>query len=372
MSQSNGFPFLRNRFWVDFTSPEKYGRRLYELVQGIRGLDPDPDGEIEGALEPPPRLPEIATVHRDRELSLFDSAFEELEDVGVMLLFAQEGMGAGGSDLLIDGARRRFGQANVFHVSTIACGEEESDGYFLDVARQLGLPKNLRKIGALAARFPDLLSHRKQILIVLTNFENGPSTARYGLASALRSLLDSEKSKVRIIIRGGEKLAALKYEMGDLSLLNIAGTRLWPDLTEADIEWISLQRKPAVILSAGEAHQIVKATGGEPRLVGHCLRSRASASRDCLDYEQVVRDYDIATAWFLPLKRKGLNMKSAKRLAEAKDLGVFTSVWFSDPVKRHLFWRNAFTVREIEGRKRIFWRSEAFREAALAYLRCND
>src|SRR5580658_10185876 len=38
LRESDGFPFLNNRFWIDFTVPEKYERRLYELAQSVRGL----------------------------------------------------------------------------------------------------------------------------------------------------------------------------------------------------------------------------------------------------------------------------------------------------------------------------------------------
>lgn len=372
LRESEAFPFIRNRFWIDFTSPEKYRRHLYELVRGVQGLIPDPQGEIVGSVELPPALPEIATLRPEKELQLFEDTFSELEDVGVMLLFAQEGMGAGASDLLIEQARLRFGEANVFHIVPIVCGEEEADSYFLDIARQLGFPKNVRSVGTLATRLPDLLTGRRKILLILTNFENGPSDARHELSSALRTFRDSETSKVRIIIRGGEELAAMKYETGDLSLLNLAGARLWPDLTEFDIDALFKQRKHGGLLKDGEAQSILKATGGEPRLIGHCLRCRANAGNDAaVDYEKIVRAYDIATAWFVPLRRRELDAKKARRLVKEADLGIYTTPWFADPVVRRLFWRNAFAVREIGGRTRIQWRCEPFREAGREILECD-
>jgi hypothetical protein len=74
LRKSEGFPFLQTRFCIDFTEPEHYPRRLYELVQGVQGLPADPAGAISGEIEPPPPLPEIATISRERELRLFESA----------------------------------------------------------------------------------------------------------------------------------------------------------------------------------------------------------------------------------------------------------------------------------------------------------
>jgi hypothetical protein len=371
LRESEAVPFLKNRFWIDFTNPENYRRRFYELVQGVRGCVPDPMEEIEGAIEPPPPLPDIARISHEGELALFKGVFDELDEMGVMLLFAQEGMGAGGSDVLVEQARLRFGEANVFHIVPIVCAEEEAEDYFIDVARQLGLSNDVRAAPALASNLPKLLTGKRKVLLVLSNFENGPKAARHKLASALRTFVEQERRKVRIVIRGGEELAAMKYEMDDVSLLNLAGTRLWPDLTEDDVDSLFKQRKPGQALKAGEALSILTATGAEPRLVGHCLRHRANVKGESsVDYEQVVRAYDIATPWFVPIKRREADASRVRRLLADVDLGAYATPWFSDAITRRLFWRNAFAVHEIEGRTRMRWRCEALREAGRTILEC--
>jgi hypothetical protein len=246
--------------------------------------------------------------------------------------------------------------------------------YFLDIAAQLGLQGDIRSAGSLAVKIPNLLAGRQKILLVLSNFENGPKDARHRLASALRTFLERRRNKVRIVIRGGEELAALKYEEVDnVSLFNIAGARLWPDLTEADLHSLFEQRKPGRSLKSGEAKLILEATGAEPRLVGHCLRYRASSEdEESVDYEQIVRSYDIATPWFVPVRRKDSDSSKVKRLLKDTDIGTYATPWFADPMTRRLFWRNAFAVREINGQKRIQWRSNALREAGRAILECED
>jgi hypothetical protein len=372
LGEIDGLPFLSNKPWIDFTDPEKYRRGLYEVVQGVRGARPDPEAETSGAIERPPPLPETATITDEAKVRLFDSVFDELDDVGMILLLAQEGMGAGGSDLLDKQARLRFGETNVFHIVSGVYGEGEVESYFLDIAGQLGLPKGAGSAVALANNLPMFLAEKnKKILLMLTNFENGPKDGRDKLAAVLRSFIDSQRREVRILIQGGESLAALKYEPGDLSGLNIASARLWPELTQADL--YALFKHVGRVLDEGEALSILGATGGEPRLVGHCLRHRAKVAGDkAVDYEQVVRGYDIATPWFAPIRGREADAAKASRLLKDMDLGVFTSPWFSDPIKRSFFWKNALAVREIDGRKRLQWRCEALREVGQNVLECDE
>lgn len=298
--------------------------------------------------------------------------FRELDDIGIMLLFAQEGMAAGGSDLLVREAMQRYGAANVFHIVPIVCGEEEADEYFLDIARQLGIPP-VRSVGALAMHLLELLTSRRKLLLILTNFENGPRGARHKLSSALRTCYQQQTNKVRLIFHGGEHLAELRYEAGDVSLLNLAGARLWPDLTEADVDWLFDQHETGASLKAGEAAAILRATGGEPRLVARCLRERAEAGPEgALDYERIVADYDIATSWFVPFKRNASDAAKACRLLKEADHGVYAAPWFPDAVTRRLFWKNAFAVREVDGVRRLQWRCDAFRRVGREILECED
>jgi hypothetical protein len=371
LRKSEGFPFLQTRFCIDFTEPEHYPRRLYELVQGVQGLPADPAGAISGEIEPPPPLPEIATISRERELRLFENVFTELDDVGVMLLLAQEGMANGASDLLVEQARQRYGAANVFHIVPTVCGEEEAEGYFLDISRQLGV-QPVKSGPGLSWELPGLLANRRKLLLILTNFENGPRGAGSKLSDALRSFYQQGQNKVRMIVRGGEQLADLWYEQGDVSLFNLASLSLWPDLTEADVDWLFEQRRTGASLNVGEAASILRATGGEPRLVARCLRERTGAEPDRpADYEQIVAGHDIAS-WFVPFRRNSSDAAKARRLLKEADLGPYSNPWFSDVVKRRLFWKNALAVRVVDGVRRLRWRCEALRNAGREILECED
>jgi hypothetical protein len=372
LRESSGIPFLSNRFWVDFTKQDDYPRKLYELVQALRGSQADPDGKLDGKIDPPPSLPDIAAIGHDRQSRLFDSVFHELDDMGIMLLFMQEGMGAGTSDMLITQAAELFDRPNVYHIVPIICGDDERESYFSEIGRQLGLSGRTHSAPALAQRLPKLLNNTKTILLVLTNFENGPSDCSRDFCHVLKSFWEQKRDRIRLIFRGGEKLAALKYEQGSLSMLGIAGARLCPELTAADLVLNFKERAGGRALGHEEANAILAATGGEPRLVGNCLRRRAAASDSAsTDYEQLVRDSDLASQWFLPLMRREADKMMMCRLLKRDDLGVFTSPYFNDPIMRQLFWRNALSVREVGGRHRVHWRCQALRDIGRKLFECD-
>jgi hypothetical protein len=231
----------------------------------------------------------------------------------------------------------------------------------------------VKSAGALSLKLPELLTSRRKLLLILTNFENGPRGARHSLSSALRTFYQQEPNKVRMIVRGGEQLAELRYEAGDVSLLNLAGARLWPDLTEADVDWLFDQHATGVSLKAGEAAAILKATGGEPRLVARCLRERSDTGADrAVDYERIVAGHDIAASWFVPFKKNNADAAKARRLLKYADHGVYSAPWFSDTVKRRLFWKNAFAVSEVDGDTRLRWRCDALRKSGRRFLECED
>ena len=68
----------------------------------------------------------------------------------------------------------------------------------------------------------------------MTGFENGPEESRGELAGELRQL-NERYPALRVVMMGGERLAALKYASGSMSLLNIAEELPIPQLTHRDV-----------------------------------------------------------------------------------------------------------------------------------------
>src|SRR5262249_38727771 len=161
----------------------------------------------DGGIEMPPALPGIVAISQERKRSLFESVFDDLDDLGVVLLLAQEAMGAGSSDYLIDHAKQRFGDASVVHIVSSICSDDEIEEYFSDIGRQLGLHEKTPSAAMLERKLPEVLSSRNKVVLVFSHFENGTVKAVHALASALRGFLERDRSRVRLLFRGGEKLA---------------------------------------------------------------------------------------------------------------------------------------------------------------------
>src|SRR5262249_48562796 len=126
--------------------------------------------------------------------------------------------------------------------------------------------------GAIAAQLPRLIRRGRPLVLILSEFENGPAAARHAFASTLRSFYAAHRDEVRIVLRGGEELARLKFEDGDISMLAIAASWYWPELTVADVTRLYAQRNVGRALQQDVGEAILTLTGGEPRMVGHCVR----------------------------------------------------------------------------------------------------
>ena len=225
---TGGFPFLQTRFVVDFRDPADYERRLIELVRGLRGQPAPPDAKLDAPFEPPPELPQPATVAKAQVRGVFAGMFDSLDDNGIVTLFTQEAMGLGATDLLLAQARERYAAGTVMHLVPMICTDAEAAGYFANLGSQLELGEGLTTSGAIAAQLPRLVRRGRPLVLILSEFENGPAAARHAFASTLRSFYAAHRDEVRIVLRGGEELARLKFEDGDISMLAIAASCYWP------------------------------------------------------------------------------------------------------------------------------------------------
>ena len=243
---TGGFPFLQTRFVIDFRDPVDYERRLIELVRGLRGQPAPPDAKLDAPFEPPPELPQPATVAKAQVRGVFAGMFDSLDDNGIVTLFTQEAMGLGATDLLLAQARERYAAGTVMHLVPMICTDAGSGRLF----RQSRQPARARR-GA-----DDERRHRRPAA--------APRSARAatGAASILRSFYGAHRDEVRIVLRGGEELARLKFEDGDISMLAIAASCYWPELTAADVTRLYAQRNVGHALHEDVGQAILTLTGG--------------------------------------------------------------------------------------------------------------
>lgn len=381
LRESGGFPFLTTRFVVDFRDQTLYRRRLFELAQGVRGEAAPADGELDMAFEPPPPLPDTpATVAKVRVRSVFDAMFDDLDREGIVALFAQEAMGYGANDALVQQARERYGANHVIHLVPRIATEAESQAYFADLARQAGLPDRTDTPGRFGEALHSLVRPGQVFTIVLSQFENGPPSARRDFAHALTTFRATHRDEVRILLRGGEELASLKYEHGDISLLNAAWAAYWPELTATDVIGQWAKRGLDGSLATPVAEAILQVTGGEPRMVAHCLRRLgemdmgdvpADAAALTAIADDLFADCDLCPQLFVPLRRETDSLARLCGWLSRSDVGAFTGAYLDHPVQRRLFWRNALHVRREGTRKVLAWRSEHLRLQARRILACD-
>lgn len=363
------FPFLRNVQCVDFRDPQRYRRAFYELVCGLKGTAPEPDRVFEDALEIPEARP-TPTV-QSRAADFLDEIFEDLEFDHLSVVLAQEGMGTGPvAQELLARARSRFGAANVAHIVPPCTAADDLDGYFADVAYQCGVSNGEGAEAALRRHLFDRLDGGDRLLVLLSDFENGADRARRRLASLLRGLYDSFPDRLRVMFRGGERLADLKYDQGQISILSVAAIHQWPDYTPTDVQDLYAQRYHGESLAGDDAESIIDATGGEPRLLSHCLKLRRRSNGLSVDgYQNELRESVVAWQLFTPLGRKPGLVDSIRPCLEQSNLGP-APAFLTDPGLRWLYWRNLVARRVIDGRPRLCWRCDLLRETGRDVLQC--
>ena len=117
---------------------------------------------------------------------------------------------------------------------------------------------------------------------------------------------------MRIVLRGGEELARLKFEDGDISMLAIAASCYWPELEVADVTRLYGQRNLGRALHDDVGRAILELTGGEPRMVGHCVRrlgelDEADVPVDAAGLQtmadDLLADCELGHQLFTPLRR---------------------------------------------------------------------
>jgi hypothetical protein len=110
----------------------------------------------------------------------------------------------------------------------------DSAAYFGRLAKQCHLEENISESWHWAEALSLKLDSGQDVFLLVTGFENGPAESRGELAGELRQL-NERYPALRVVMMGGEGLAALKYASGSLSLLNIAEELTIPQLTHLDL-----------------------------------------------------------------------------------------------------------------------------------------
>lgn len=260
-------------------------------------------------------------------------------------------------------AARRYGAERVLHLQPPYSLSAEASDYFAAIAAQCGMEgvdSDFAFESALAAR----LAESRALFCLVSRFEQGDPALREVLAGILRSLSEMHSGKLVLLICGGAALADLKYQGGDLSLLNIAQAERWPEPKVADL----IASAQARGLDARAAERALDAGGAHPLLIEAALDLIAEdPAIDEARLHTALARFDPLWPGFLPL----LNCADSRaRLAQllSEETLAPARPFLLDPLLRHLYWANLIVERGQAPERRLHWRCAAVRAAGQAAL----
>jgi hypothetical protein len=301
--------------------------------------------------------------------------FDTLLTKPVLLLLTQAGWDEPPCrNALLLQAEKKYGPENVLHIQPPTADlSEDVDKCFAYMGNQLefeNVKDALSFSGALEAR----LKETDTLFLLVSRFEQGMPLLRQKLAKVLRSLSDVHTHRLHIILCGGETLESLKYKDGQLSLLNIAKDERWPEMSRDEVYALCDYRFKELPLDNPLVDELLTISGGHPQLLDECLTMRKEQPDLPLsDYPERLSQCEYAQQPFIQLTHydKAMQQEVHRRLSQKGDLGKFPPyIRIAD--LHWLYWKNLLVVRDIDGKRRLFWRCEALRMAGQEILGEQD
>src|SRR5215510_4423700 len=230
-------PFLETVQAVDFgdSNPQRYRQAFQWLLCGLKQQPPGPNPMFEGEL----RLPKIGTADRrplmQSECTFLEAVFARPETGRPLMILAQADINPQiYGRALCHRAETLYGADNVYHIFPPNSSRADSAAYFGRLAKQCNLEGDISESWHWAEALSGKSDSGQEVFLLVTGFENGPDGSRGELAGELRQL-NERYPALRLVMMGGERLAALKYASGSMSLLNIAEELPIPQLTHGDL-----------------------------------------------------------------------------------------------------------------------------------------
>jgi hypothetical protein len=267
-------------------------------------------------------------------------------------------------EALLAHARRLYRPPRVLHLQPPYAADV--DAGFATMARRAGI-EGVRDSYELELALEERVQYDDLFLLV-SRFDQGEPDFQERLAGILRSLCEIHAPRLRLVICGGERLAGLKYQSGDLSLLNIAEVMHWPDLTAEDIPALYGPRHAGLKLSRPQIEGLIRITGADPQLLDTSLR--LVAREPDLDLGALpgrLANHDILWARYTPLINTEAHRERLRELL-AMDTVAEAQPFLIEPVLRRLYWSNLVRERPGTAQPVIGWLCEAARLAGQRIL----
>ena len=359
------FPFLDVVHTVDFgdSNESKYREAFQRLLCALQQKPPGAAPCFNGKLKLPATVPAAPTKLAQKQRSFVDDIFTYVDgDIPVMIL-AQEGFNTQHyAQALKEKAIARYGENNVLHLFPPASLKASSDQYFARLGKQCGFADGIASSWEWAEAMQQRLLDGDELFLLVTGFENGAEDARRDLAGELCGLIEAHPLAFRLVMIGGERLAAMKYENGAMSFLNKLEEVPLPSVCMEDVRALYLARLGKLTLSEVLLTKVLAFSGQHPRLVEACLRA---LERGQNDWQAAVMASNLPTQLFARFQ-DGKDQANLCSYLQHAELGRY-STWPQDTLIRRLYWQNLL-VGNTKGR--LVWRCELITQIGKELLGC--
>lgn len=354
------FPFLSNVHAVDFKTgtEQDYRVAFQQLLAALKQQSPGAKPYFSAQLELPKPLSTQEPVLAPKQRSFVEDTFKYLEQYLALMVLAQEGFSIQHYvHALKIKAIQRYGAKNFIHLFPPTSTSVNQADYFARLAKQAGLEGTIHSSWKWADALEQRLQQDQELFLLVTGFENGAEEARRELASELRGLLERYPFALRIVIWGGERLAAMKYEQGTLSFLNKLEEIHLPSICIEDVKTLYLTNTHSK-LSDKTLKEVLEFSGQHPRIVQACLRELEQNSSD---WASAVKNSHLPAQLFSRVRHEQQLCDYLKR----HELGRHNT-WSSDRLERELYWQNL--LKPENGK--LVWRCQWLRELGKELLQC--
>ncbi|QYZ67135.1 MAG: hypothetical protein OI74_07510 [Gammaproteobacteria bacterium (ex Lamellibrachia satsuma)] len=361
MGEFPDMPFLEKVHAVDFSDSNEsaYRQAFQRLLAGIDGQPPGADPRFDGKLQLPEPTTSSGEETRLQDHGIIDRVFDHVGNGLPVMLLAQEQINTGAyAEALCVRAAKNYRPENVLRIYPPSSTKADAAAYFGRLAKQAKLEDGIDSCWEWGDALRQRLENQGVTFLLITGFENGADELRQELAGELRQLKENHFFDFHLVMLGGQRLAAQKYQSGVLSLLNIAEEMQIPEPTLAD--WRDILRQPD--LTGDTLNAIQQVTGGHPRLTQYVLSKGVTRKADC---EAQLHDSPLPTQLFNKFLQESEQGMLCRLLREEGALGNF-HVWTGNELLRRLYWHN---LLRREG-STFVWRSEFIRRAGLELLSC--
>lgn len=360
------FPFLSNIQAVDFGNSESdiYRVAFQKLLCGLRNEIPGSNPRFSDQLKFPdtdmPNNPERQLFQHER--TFVDSVSSYLESGTPLMVLAQADTNTQHyTHVLKTSLEQSYPEETILHLFPPASTQADNSAYFGRLANQCGFDEIITQSWEWADSLRQRLDGGAEYVLLITGFENGSESARSDIAGELRGLLSSYPYALKLVVMGGERLAAAKYELGKHSFFNDLEEMRLPSVSLEDAKAIYLQRYHNLKLDDATLQDMLDFCGQHPRLLESCLQA---VKRGESDWQMVIRNSPLPSQLFTRF-RNDADAVSLCALLKQDTLGRYDA-WPQDKRIRQLYWQNLIT----HSSGAFVWRGEFIRECGVEILEC--